>query len=409
MLLAGRRSLIIATLALPAMAFGNAKTTGFANPSQVTANVVEIIGPKGRLLVYVPSVAAGNLLASISGVQFTDEVGNTVYQGICSYATGDQTVAQLWQGSLHFFSTLFPPPSLNNAPLVGLGAASANNSALVLNSGNTSLSQALSSIGLWSSATQLAWVQVQQQLTVSHNGLSPATQATLDIQGDSALGGTVFLKQLSAPDAAPSGFSAMWADLFGDFNFVGNVFCNWIALSDQSSPPAAVSGETRPYASSNGNLSFAAGGDSNDYSTGVLHEDIAAVTITAITPSWNNIGPAIPVSAQKYKLRIDATLQGLVAGGIARMQLVTPATSAVWCKMFSTEINGGAIPFGGVSNNSGGPLQVISPIAVTSYGFDAFAEFTFTAAGTIQLQGNTSAAGDNWAVNNGSMMLYPVG
>jgi hypothetical protein len=70
------------------MPFGNAVGEGFNNGSIVVASKVIIIGTQGELLVYSPTQAAGNLIASIAGAATTDSDGNQVLQGVASYQSG---------------------------------------------------------------------------------------------------------------------------------------------------------------------------------------------------------------------------------------------------------------------------------------------------------------------------------
>lgn len=60
----------------------------------VRASKVIIIGSAGELLVYSPTAAAGNLIASIAGQSGTDPYGNTFEEGIAAYVTtGGKTYA----------------------------------------------------------------------------------------------------------------------------------------------------------------------------------------------------------------------------------------------------------------------------------------------------------------------------
>jgi len=66
------------------MTFGKGRV-GFQNPSEIIANIVDIIGAKGKLLVYSPGRGAGNLIASIAAQAGTD-AGNAYLQGVTEYS-----------------------------------------------------------------------------------------------------------------------------------------------------------------------------------------------------------------------------------------------------------------------------------------------------------------------------------
>jgi hypothetical protein len=70
----------------PSAATSAAVTPGV--PPVLRVSEVIIVGTKGELLVYSPSAAAGNLIASIAGAAFTDSYGNHILQGVGSYAAG---------------------------------------------------------------------------------------------------------------------------------------------------------------------------------------------------------------------------------------------------------------------------------------------------------------------------------
>jgi hypothetical protein len=74
------------------MPFGNAVGQGFVNPSIVIANKVIIEGTEDGLFVYSGSPALGNLIASISASNGTDQYGNQYYQ---TFNVGDQQAAHI--------------------------------------------------------------------------------------------------------------------------------------------------------------------------------------------------------------------------------------------------------------------------------------------------------------------------
>jgi hypothetical protein len=74
----------------------------------VTANRVIIFGANGELLVYSGTPAFGNLLASISGTNATDQYGNFVVAGVTVYGTGNSAIQMYLQGGL---PVLFLVPS----------------------------------------------------------------------------------------------------------------------------------------------------------------------------------------------------------------------------------------------------------------------------------------------------------
>lgn len=155
-------------------------------------------------------------------------------------------------------------------------------------------------------------------------------------------------------------------------------------------------------------LAFISPADGNTYGPGPSHFDISSTSVTAVNPSWTNIGPAVPVAAKKYKFHIAGNLTSAVAAGIARVQLVTPAQGTpTWWHVSATPINGAGPPFGG-SNTTLGSIQIANPLASTNYIFEAWGEAVFTASGTFQLQGDTSASGDPWTFSIGSIELWIV-
>jgi len=108
--------------------------------SVIVAQRVIIVGANGELLVYNPTRATGNLIASIAGQAGTDGLGDTVEEGITAYVViGGHTIAvQLGQGSFFgtpaagFFSTdLTTPPAV--APFLG----SLGNGIVVISTGQS--------------------------------------------------------------------------------------------------------------------------------------------------------------------------------------------------------------------------------------------------------------------------------
>jgi hypothetical protein len=67
------------------MPFGEAVGQGFVNPGVVIANLVEIIGAKGRILIYSPTAAFGNLIGSWAGTAGVDAFGNAYPQGLAIF------------------------------------------------------------------------------------------------------------------------------------------------------------------------------------------------------------------------------------------------------------------------------------------------------------------------------------
>jgi hypothetical protein len=70
--------------------------------SQIIASRVIIIGTGGELLVYSPTAASGNLIASIAGAATTDSFGDNVLQGNASY--GATFAAALNAGFVQFYT-----------------------------------------------------------------------------------------------------------------------------------------------------------------------------------------------------------------------------------------------------------------------------------------------------------------
>ena len=112
---------------------------------QVVATRVIIIGSGGELLVYSPTAAAGNLVASVAGAAGTDSFGNSFPEGIAAYVTvsGDTYYIQLGQGS--FFGTpaggIFihdqTSPPANDPNVLGIATAAGGGSLLLSSGGGT--------------------------------------------------------------------------------------------------------------------------------------------------------------------------------------------------------------------------------------------------------------------------------
>ena len=70
--------------------------------SNQIVNNVTIVGGGGELLVYNPTQAAGNLIASIAAANGTDALGNNFLQGMAVYAS--TFAASLNAGFLNFYT-----------------------------------------------------------------------------------------------------------------------------------------------------------------------------------------------------------------------------------------------------------------------------------------------------------------
>lgn len=112
---------------------------------QIIARKVTIIGSGGELLVYSPAAAAGDLIASIAGMSFTDSFGNTGPEGIAAdvHVAGDLYYIQLGEGS--WFGTLaggifmhnISHPPANDPSLLGLASTTGGGSLLLSSGGGT--------------------------------------------------------------------------------------------------------------------------------------------------------------------------------------------------------------------------------------------------------------------------------
>ena len=85
------------------MAYGQ-QGSGYQNPSLLVANIVEIVGTKGRLLVYSGSPALGDLVASIAGVAGSDKFTNPYDAGFDSNDLTTKRVTNINGSVITFYS-----------------------------------------------------------------------------------------------------------------------------------------------------------------------------------------------------------------------------------------------------------------------------------------------------------------
>lgn len=109
------------------MAYGQAVTQGYSNPSLVVANKVIVFGPNQGVFVYNGTPAAGNLEISIAATAGTDNFGNSYPSGLSVGESGDAAQVQLIPSTGHQSAEItFPVPSLglSNVPNMAGGLVS---------------------------------------------------------------------------------------------------------------------------------------------------------------------------------------------------------------------------------------------------------------------------------------------
>lgn len=160
-----------------------------------------------------------------------------------------------------------------------------------------------------------------------------------------------------------------------------------------------------------GDLTVQSSVDGQFYDTEVQHVDLPALTVTAVTPAFTALGNPATVSARKYKFHVRGDYTE-AAAGIARFSLVLAGgaviSSARLTGMALSNSNTASVPWAGVGVGTLGPIAGANPMTSKNFILDIWGEAVFSAGGTATFSANTSAAGDTYAWNGGTMEVYPV-
>jgi len=420
--------------------------------NQVTLLIIDASGAFTGLFVYSPVPGPGNLIFSIAAAAGTDPYGNAYLPTATSYIPSTGQTLQINGAGIQFFdssttlegflselkaigtsgvpSIVIQSPSnnagvSNNASLVAaLGESQdGTNPARILLGGFSSGASLLNNANVVAVST-FAWAHPgftggatlpsyvaglagSNQIVFANAATLPValSGALFEFQAEVAVGPSLLIAQGAAAPTVATGFFGVWADTFGDIHVMGPLFVDssgFLQLGNISAP-AAGSGANRAFSSSNGNLQAVASGDGNTYSTQVLHADLSSTSITAQTPSFTTIGPAITVSAQKYKVHVRGYYAG-AAAGTPRFSFSTPAIGTAGPTSAIFQQNNSTNSFGAQSSIYAGPAMASATVMA-----DIWAEWTFSASGSLQFEANTSASpADNFTWSAGTMEIYPV-
>lgn len=160
-----------------------------------------------------------------------------------------------------------------------------------------------------------------------------------------------------------------------------------------------------------GDLTVQSSVDNQFYDTQVQHVDLPSTSITAVTPAFTAIGNPATVAARKYKFHVRGDYTE-AAAGIARLALAL-ASGAVVSSARLTAIaafNSNTVTSGwaGVGVGTLGPVAGANPMTSKNFIVDIWGEAVFSTGGTATFSANTSAAGDPYTWNGGTMEVYPV-
>jgi hypothetical protein len=359
-----------------------------------------------------PSHGNGPILWAVPPGVTTDPFGNTLPAsgGIVSEAAGGGLLAQLFAGELIFGDTLSAYPLTYNGLLRIIHAAAVGSTAVValdspagdVNESHASLwmigappaggsfvQAALFGDGTGGEIPLHFIVCGQMSFGVLSGGVPAANLPSL---GPNTIAGNDGM--LLAPTGSPTSATTTLWEVQGA-----------TALANAGAP-ASVTGYAEPYATS-GALGVVDGTDGNSYDTERAVADAAASqAITAVNATYQNVtGAAWPVAARSYDIDVECTYTE-AAAGTPRFQFTSPAFSTAWLTARWQQNNASA-SFGGRSLAALGP--VAGPVmAGNAQILTLRGRVTFTAAGTLQLQANTSVMGDSYTFNVGRMTVCPV-
>ena len=174
--------------------------------------------------------------------------------------------------------------------------------------------------------------------------------------------------------------------------------------------PGSVSGHARPFATG-GNLAVVNGltGDGQTYDTQVLHIRTYPAQLISLNSFSNVTGASVLVGAAHYTFVCRILYTTAAAAGASQFQFTSPATTGNLSLMGDWFPTGGGAPTN-VSRNTTSSLSLAAGATLNGTGGNVTLEgdVTFSAAGTLQLQAQTSIAGDNYTIAAVYLDLYPV-
>lgn len=357
-----------------------AGTDNFSNPYYAGETIFAggngvIVSYNGITGWYAPTAALGNLKMSMCAYSLgVDQFGNHVPIGPASFLISGASPVYTVMGGNGF---LFVGPLILGAPGMSGPGSAPTTSDVQVSSGHVTGATPVTALFADSALNTVA------QLVIAAVANPVAlTKYLVEIQGslnvNNGKAGNVF-----AVGTGPS-------------DFAGTVY-----LEDTTAP--ATPGTASAMYSGSGQARYVSE-DGNNYSTGTKIVQLAAQTITAITPTLLT-GATVNVNAQQYQFRAFIQYHGGVAASTPGFVTTGPATSAAVSGFRYTPNGGGAAPAGGTalgSTNTGPTFQ-------TAQGFYEFwGEYTFSAAGTITLEGLTGNAADSLIIVGGYMELIPI-
>jgi hypothetical protein len=330
---------------------GNAYFFNITASGTITSTTVIVSGAGEGIFVYSGTPLLGTLVASVTNSSGTDDVGNEYLGGIVSYQPGaPATAAVLASASLLFYSAPGSGGPWTAGAVVGTNASDT----LLMSSGGPSGDPTESILGLVPSPTGQA-------------STAQLSNAALALTALSA--GTTFLST--------------------------SVFTQLYALADGHVQYLAPTGT---------------GSDNNTYDIGRL---TLATTGTQTFNSTSGVavtGLSASVSATTYRVKIRIYITTAAAAGNAEINFTGPATASM---LFTGTWNeagtsGGVIPR--ESTALGTTFTSFGLATPTTQFLDVEGIVTFSAAGTLVVQGTCTNAADTFVTQPGSFLeLLPVG
>jgi hypothetical protein len=327
-------------------------------------------GQQGEILVYSGVPASGNLIASISAMTGTDDYGNSYEAGVVTYnaATGSEpgVTVQMQSDNILFIDPLSADPQTF---ISGIGALH------VVTTGQVPITFVNSSAddtngthsALWLSGTQLG------------GGTAPTVSAFAATSTGTIQTGTGFL-----------------------FNIVGT-----LVFGQPGGGLPVASGPTMQLAS--GNLTVTSAADSNIYDIQALHVAVYPAQTISSTGFVNVTGADAAVAAAHYRWTCVVWYTTSAAAGNPQFQFTSPATTGNLSLTGSWVTTATAATAIARATNTS---LTLGQGAALSLGSGAVATFegdaTFSAAGTLQLQAETSASADTYTIQTVFLDLYPV-
>lgn len=220
------------------MPFGQSTGQGFVNPSILIAEILEIIGTKGRILVYDPTIALGNLVLAITGQTYTDPDGNIALPGLTvgNVNSGNYTYINL-SGQIMLFNggvdnieldpvaqvvTLQGPAKIKLPTGDSMELIAANIESSVVGSGVTRFLQTLFSGPKGNVSGFEDWVQIQQNSSDFNGGVDASLQfiyvgtgggihgyAAMDASGFNIAAGTIIAAHPGSTPLVPESWQTL--------------------------------------------------------------------------------------------------------------------------------------------------------------------------------------------------------